>query len=296
MLAILIIQHILFVMELRQALAIFKINERIPAAELNSSFRELVKKYHPDKVRDYPEWANERMSEINEAYETLTAWLKTPPPKPGAARTHETETEEHSAPGKRDQADSHQHSVPDRPAPLTAVQAERFYPAFDIFLNSIGTYYQYGLENQSRRGDGVRRFRYREAYRGVRKALERLKNEKHEEHPVISAVTRFIRLTVADMEFSSPRPSGSRQQRLTDLQFRNARKDFDQIVKEIFFPDLVPSYLHGQTAGKMYSCFAAFLPYLALEHERHQAGVLMMARYNALTDLLELRGDGLLDF
>ncbi|MBP7402748.1 MAG: DnaJ domain-containing protein, partial [Clostridia bacterium] len=42
--------------------------------QIKKAYRELVKKYHPDKYKDHPleDLAKEKMQEINEAYETLT--------------------------------------------------------------------------------------------------------------------------------------------------------------------------------------------------------------------------------
>lgn len=42
--------------------------------EIKSAYRTLVKKYHPDQFKDNPlkELANEKLREINEAYESLT--------------------------------------------------------------------------------------------------------------------------------------------------------------------------------------------------------------------------------
>jgi molecular chaperone DnaJ len=44
-------------------------------AEIKSAYRELVKKYHPDKYQNNPlgDLAQEKMQEINQAYEQLTA-------------------------------------------------------------------------------------------------------------------------------------------------------------------------------------------------------------------------------
>jgi len=44
-------------------------------AEIKAAYRELVKKYHPDKYQNNPlgDLAQEKMQEINQAYETLTA-------------------------------------------------------------------------------------------------------------------------------------------------------------------------------------------------------------------------------
>jgi len=48
--------------------------------EIKTAYRELVKKYHPDRYQDNPlsDLAEEKIREINEAYETLMAGAKGP--------------------------------------------------------------------------------------------------------------------------------------------------------------------------------------------------------------------------
>jgi molecular chaperone DnaJ len=48
--------------------------------EIKAAYRELVKKYHPDRYQNNPlsDLAEEKMREINEAYETLMAGAKGP--------------------------------------------------------------------------------------------------------------------------------------------------------------------------------------------------------------------------
>ncbi len=48
------------------------------AAQVKSAYRELAKKYHPDNYADSPlaSVANEKMQEVNEAYDTIMSWLE----------------------------------------------------------------------------------------------------------------------------------------------------------------------------------------------------------------------------
>ena len=142
-------------MELRRALTIFRIQKRIPIEDLNSVFRELVKKYHP-------EWAHERRSEINDAYETLAEWLSKPPPqKKPAAKTAKSKAEpQYDGSTDRDQPQNSDDELFRRESPpLSPRAAEELYPRFNLFLDGLGVYYQYGLDNPAYRAEGVRRFR-----------------------------------------------------------------------------------------------------------------------------------------
>jgi len=285
-------------MEIRRALAIFKINKKVSPDSLNTIFRELVKKYHPDKVRDYPEWAHEKMSEINEAYETIKIWLSRPPEKKENTSNKSFKNNPVNNPVKnKDREKNNFHSIKDI-APLTLNSRKRFYPVFNKFLDALGLYYQYGLEIPENRKEGVRRFRYREALKLIynsKKEMEQLLSQLN--HPVISSALRFIRLTLADIETGYLRMPPDKEYTKIDNDFRNARKIFNNAVKEIFFPELVPPNLRGRSTALMYSCYTQFILYLtSLSAERKDAGVLMTARFDALSELIEMRNYQLIDF
>lgn len=282
-------------MELRRALTMFRIDGRVPIEELNSSFRDLVKKYHPDKVREHPEWAHERMAEINEAYETLVDWVKTPPKpeikvekKPENYEPEPTEEETHPS-----QTALYWKDI----LPLTAALEKSLYPGFNRFLDGLGIYYQYGLENPAYRGEGVRRFRFREALRNVEKGRDEMeKLSRVNGHPIIKAAARFARLTVAEIKLGEPVFHERMTYRKFDDRLRSARRSFDDGVKEVLFPELIPGHLRGRASAGLYACYTAFVLYMTVfqEGERRDAGILMTARYDAFMDLLELRNIGLL--
>jgi len=56
--------------------------------EIKTAYRELAKKYHPDRYQDNPlnDLAEEKMREINEAYETLIAGAKGPKNRGGGTQ------------------------------------------------------------------------------------------------------------------------------------------------------------------------------------------------------------------
>ncbi len=278
-------------MELRRALTLFRLQKRIPIEALNSIFRELVKKYHPDKVREHPEWAHERMSEINDAYETLAEWLSQPPEQRKATATV---NEEYESPAEPDE-DLFRKETP----PLNSADGKIFYSFFNSFLDGLGVYYQYGLDNPAYRNEGIRRFRFREASREVQKARDELEAlTKKKNHPVYLAASRFSRLTAVEMELGEPVFEENMKYRKFDDQFRLARRSFDDAVKEILFPELIPGHLKGRAVSGLYACYTSFVLYLTVftEGERRNTAILMTARYDALMDLLELRNNGILEF
>lgn len=59
---------------MRNPYEVLGIKEGASEAEIKKAYREMVKKYHPDQFQDNPlsSLAEEKLREINEAYETLT--------------------------------------------------------------------------------------------------------------------------------------------------------------------------------------------------------------------------------
>ena len=292
-------------MDVRRASTMFRIEGRVSTDELNTRFRELVKKYHPDKVRDHPEWAHERMSEINDAYEVLTEWLKKPPQK-DPVHTPDENFEKERAPGSGPQPQPAPEDAVRPPAgtpirewpPIPLRSADAFFQARESFLDALGTYYQYGLENPAYRMEGVRRFRFREVLRQLEKSKKSLAQFTGH-HPVFDEMARFARLTSADIATAGSIPhDGNPRIRRLDSRFRTARKTLDAAVKDAFFPELVPGHLRGRALSALYSCYAEFALYLSIfdSGERHKAAVLATARWDTLVTLLEIRAEGLLDF
>ena len=275
-------------MNLRRARGIFRLDCTVTVEQLNTLFRDLVKKYHPDKVRDHPQWAHERMSEINEAYETLVKQLSAVDPESDGAYGFDGKTSE----GPREQ--------PARDTPFShAARMKTFQRSFKTFIEGLGLYYQYGLENPAYRNEGVRRFRCREALRSIEKAresMERLAENSHQ--PAIAAAARFGRLTAADIHLGSVQFPGTGAARRFDERFRSARRDLDAAVKEVLFPELIPGHLRGRYTAALPAAYAEFVLFLSMfDHgERRKAAILQTARYDAFMELLECRDSGLLLF
>ena len=59
---------------MRNPYEVLGVNENATDQEIKKAYRDLVKKYHPDKYRDNPlsDLAEEKLQEINQAYDSLT--------------------------------------------------------------------------------------------------------------------------------------------------------------------------------------------------------------------------------
>jgi len=277
-------------MDIRRALSIFRLNNRISLDQLNSLFRELVKKYHPDRVRDYPDWAHERMSEINDAYKTVVEWLANPPEE---SKEGEIAENQEGIRGHEEGGQGFHTEI----SPLSAELETKFQPAFNKFLNGLGIYYQYGLENHECRQEGIRRFRFREASRLItegRNELELLLRSYH--HPIFRIVARFARLTAADIGIAKVKLYDRGSFHTIDMRLDMARRNFEDAIKEFFFPEFIPNHLRGRALIKLYTCYAEFAMYMIIFNrgKRYKVGVLLTARYDALMNLMKLRDSGLL--
>ncbi|OQX29229.1 MAG: hypothetical protein B0D92_04835 [Spirochaeta sp. LUC14_002_19_P3] len=257
--------------------------------ELSGIFRNLVKKYHPDKVQDYPEWAHQRMTEINEAYELL------------ARKITESVPQNHRQSQPKAESDDaiYDNGPLSRVTPFGSDVSGVFYPAFNTFLDGLGLYYQYGLENPAYRQEGVRRFRYREAMRLIISGRDTLIEYKSRfGHPVVDAASRYARLTVADIDLGTVPVSMDPRYYKYDKRMMKARKAFDESVKVIFFPEFIPNHLRSRYSSGLYSCYSEFIFYLTVfdKGERQKLGILQTARYDALITLIQLRNAELLVF
>jgi len=273
-------------MDIKRSLAIFRLKDRISVQQLNLLFRELVKKYHPDKVRDYPDWAHERMFEINDAYETIVEWLANPLAESSEISDSSKETQNH-------QADDSNSEI----KPLSDELEIKFRTSFNKFLDGLAIYYQYGLENHEYRQVGIRRFRFREAIRLIMEGRNELEFYRYQ-YPVFRIAARFARLTAADIGIAKPRFNDKSFFHKIDARLNSARRNFDDAIKEIFFPEIIPNYLKGRATVKLYTCYATFLLYMSIfvRGERRKIGILMSARYDALMELMELKARGLVSF
>ena len=58
-------------MDLSDALAIYKISSICTEDDLQQRYKELLRKYHPDRNHTHSDWCHLRMTEISEALEII---------------------------------------------------------------------------------------------------------------------------------------------------------------------------------------------------------------------------------
>jgi curved DNA-binding protein CbpA len=63
--------------DIEKSLELFSLPELTTLKELKRLYRNLTKQCHPDKHPENPEWSNQKMIELNRAYEILKRTLKT---------------------------------------------------------------------------------------------------------------------------------------------------------------------------------------------------------------------------
>jgi hypothetical protein len=133
-------------MKIEDALKLLGLEHSSTTADLNSSFRKRAKQFHPDFNPGREKWAHQRMIELNLAYEKALEYY-----------TSLTAGEESFTRPPRDIS----YSV-------------KFNRAFNMVLDAVYLYYQYGLENVHLRKQGVRKFRYRDAVKNMKSAIDSL--------------------------------------------------------------------------------------------------------------------------
>lgn len=136
-------------MKIEKALNLLGLKKESTLKELNYSYRQLAKQYHPDFNTGREEWANSMMTQVNLAYEVALNYL--------------AQIKERSTTRGKDDVE-----------PLARSFLMEFNRAMNQVLDGVYIFYQYGLENVHMRKEGVRRLRYRDSVRVIQKGIERL--------------------------------------------------------------------------------------------------------------------------
>jgi hypothetical protein len=204
-------------MKIEKALNLLGLKKESTLRELNYSFRQLAKRYHPDFNSGREEWANSMMTQINLAYEVALDYL---------AQLKE---------GRRT-------GEPEDIEPLDRSFLTEFNRAMNQVLDGVYMFYQYGLENVHMRKEGVRRQRYRDSVRVIQKGIERLDglNEAGHSQSRLMVFRDFSKAFLKNIGIdrfyipsSNPAESGAYR------HYREGSILLDNAIKLVFFGDLL---------------------------------------------------------
>ncbi len=218
-------------MEIKEAFKILGINEDSNLAELNLTFRKLAKKYHPDFNKSREEWANERMTRLNLAYETALQYL----------------------------------TSPDKSSYKSGNFLKYYNRAKDLILEGIFIFYKYGLDNVHLRREGVRRIRYSDSRRYMEKGIKLLKdifsstdNPVHVEwsKTLLDFSTAFLKYMGSYRFF---RPSGNSYEDRAYWHFHEGSRLLDDVIKQVLFGDMLPLYSRGGFYKKLRLSYEEFM-------------------------------------
>jgi hypothetical protein len=234
-------------MDIKKALKLLGLNSSATTGELNTVFRKLAKKYHPDFNPKKESWAHTMMIELNQAYETALQYLTSP----------------------------HQGQEADTQKTYRAYResfSSRFNGAVDKVLQAVYLFYEYGLENVHLRREGVRRFRYRESVNNLRmgiKSLEALRplivTKINEENlkVFIDFANAFLQNMLID-KFHNPGMAPMEND--AHRHYRNGSEHLDYAIKDVFFGDRLIRTRDGSFYRKISLSYEEFLIVVSKYH------------------------------
>ena len=197
---------------------LLEIDSRATVADLNASYRRLAKKYHPDFNQGRESWAHTMMTELNLAYEAALEHLCAPKAEEAASRKARSEREAFRV---------------------------KFKDAIDRVLKALYVYYQYGLENVHQRGEGVKRFRFREFVGGLKRGVDlleamgpeaRLPEEGENLRIFTDFAKAFLQNALLDRFYT---PTSDSFEASAYRHFRDGSDSLDYAIKDVFFGDLL---------------------------------------------------------
>lgn len=210
-------------MDIETALKIFRISESDTIKELNTSYRRLVLKYHPDRNLHRLEWSHKAMTRLNAAYETAVRHLSLA---------------------------SENKNEPPHEAPRATIRPDVFAAtrqAFDLALSGIFEYYQYGLENIHIRTSGSPRFHYVAAIRKTQKGTDRLASILRSsistfERSNVEPLHGFTSAFHSNMRIShTASPNASAYDAKAYRHYRTGAEYLDRAIQSFLFPEIVNS-------------------------------------------------------
>ena len=220
-------------MEQRESLRVLGLTESASLQDLTSTFRKLVKKFHPDLNQDKQEWSNRQMHFLNEAYKTAYKFLSQP--------QSERDT---TKPDKKEESGT---------SPELNLSFENAIPqAIGLLHEGIGIYYQYGLDNIVLRREGTRRSRFRSSIRRFKKSFSILKPlaelQLHKnQFDQLEIIVGFIRYFYKSIHIQSIRAVDSSAYEMKAYRhYTFGSKLIDSVIKEVVFKEFIESYKLGR--------------------------------------------------
>ncbi|MFW5683845.1 MAG: DnaJ domain-containing protein [Spirochaetota bacterium] len=202
------------------ALKLFRVSSASTLRELNTAYRRLVRKYHPDYNPTRLAWAHDAMVRINAAYDVAVDYL-------ASVRYEEVQARLDGEIRAHDQ--------------FSAV----FARIANTVLDGVFTYYQYGLENPHQRTSGTPRIRYRSAVRRITEALDqldRLEAPNEFDAETLEIFTAFGRAFLECMQLNRLHiPSSSRVEQAAYERYREGSSALDAAIRRAFFRDELSS-------------------------------------------------------
>lgn len=229
-------------MKIEQALEILGLNTTSTLNELNSSFRKLAKKFHPDFHRGNESWAHKNMIELNLAYEVALDFFTDPNLDKVVGR-----------------------SDLDQQKPVKKTFFGEFNRAINQILKGIYIYYQYGLENVHLRGEGVRKLRYRDSLSCIKSGVVRLTELKgyagnKSDTDNLTVFTDFSKAFLQNMLIEKYYiPSDMPSENNAYQHYYNGSSLLDYAIKEVFFGDSLIQFRRGSFSNKLSISYNEFM-------------------------------------
>jgi len=218
------------VMKVETAYALLNLHPDASREDLLRSYRRLVKKYHPDHNTDRAAWSHIMMTRLGHAYDTARAYIEA-----GGAAAHGGVKVRYRPPVWETQEEE-EYSNPEFEA--------HFREGMDTVLNGMYIYYQYGLENVYLRQEGVRRFKYRAALKGVRNGIDALREgirlaRTGQESDNLQVVGEFSLTFLRNMQISrSYIPHASAAESRAYRHFSEGSAHLDHAIRSHLFSEL----------------------------------------------------------
>lgn len=280
-------------MNIRRSLSLFQFHSSFSEEDLTKRYKELVKKYHPDRNQDISKWCHSRMTEIQDAYSNLQEWLK----ENSYSWDEEDENENSHKPTETYERSYEEVNSDKR-------FTEGFSKAVRVMQSALFTYYQYGLNNRKIRKEGSLRYQFHSIERYFDKSLEllheiaRFKKNELDNHRYI-VFYKGVDIIIEDIYDERLRPirfQNDHEKQAYRL-FEKSAQLIDNGIKEILFPDLLESRERGKSYHNV-SAAAQNLTYLLNSYQRSTWGDRILSKLTLLDsflDIIDLRDEGLIN-